>query len=362
MSLRTRILPARAPLGAALLIGAGAALILSACLDDTVREQALHDGPVEPGEREWLPVDWDTVWAVGGADDELLHDPEYLRPHEDGLIVWDHGRHQVLAFDDGGELLWRFGQEGEGPDEFQQVMDLQVGSHGQTFVYDAANQRVTILSPEGSVDRRVGLADVPQSGTLAVPGDTLLAFVPYSSPEDPLRVLDLEGEEVLRGDFPWDGFADLTAISRQGRAHSLGDRWVYAFLLTNGWFGFEGVEPVEFIGGYVEHQDLPNVAQQTDGNERTQRLTERPRCTACSLSIADSLLAIHFGGHEDRAYRTLDLHQWDDGTYLGSWELPMNAGEAMVSGDRVYTLHTDPFPVISAFRMYASAEGEAEEG
>lgn len=327
---------------------------LMACMDEEVRERPLHEGPVEPGERTWLPAEWDTLWALGGPDDETLQLPMRLRPHSEGLVVWDQGRWQVLSFDETGELEWSFGSEGQGPDEFQDVPDLQVTPEGRTFVYDHGNQRVTILDREGAVEKRVGLADVPRSNTLAIPGDSLLVFVSLSGPDDPLWAVDLEGEVVHRGNLPWEGFNDLSAISRQGNVHSRGDRWAYAFLLTNGWFGFQALEPLEHLGGFVEHQGLPGVAERSGGGERTQRLTERPTCTACSLSITDSVLAVHFGGHQERAARTLDLHRWENGEYLGSWELPEPAREAMLDGRRAYSLRADPFPVITAFRRVES--------
>lgn len=323
---------------------------VAGCGEEVLREEPLHDGPVDPGERAFQEVGWDTVWSVGGRDDTLLHRPSALRPHREGLVVWDQGRFQVLAFDEEGELEWRFGAEGEGPDEFQDVPDLQVATDGRVFVYDHANQRVTVLRPDGAVERRVGLADVPRSNTLAVPGDTMLAFVSMSSPVDPLQVLDLDGNEVFRGDFPWDGFTNLSTISRQGRAHSLGDRWAYAFLITNGWFGFEGLESMDYFGGFVEHQGLPTVVERRSRDETNQRLAERPRCTACALSISDSLLVVHHGGHSDHARALLDLYRWDDGTYVGSRLLPGSVRQAMAVGDLVYTLEEDPFPVLTALR------------
>lgn len=325
-----------------------AAVLPGGCQDGPVREEPLWSGPVDPGERVWSAVEWDTLWLRGGARDTVLQNPRTLRAWDGGVLVWDDGGSRLLSLDRSGALRWSFGEPGRGPDEFSDVRDLQLGAAGTAYVYDAGNERVTVVDSAGSVVRRVPLPGVPHSSGFAVLSDTLLAFVTSSGRDDPVRIVDLDGAEVRRGGVPWKGFGALSALSRQGSMVSEGARWAYAFRFGNGWFPFEGAEPGPFLGGFVEHREFPEILTTGTGGTRTTRIVSPPACAACTISLSDSVLAVHFGGGTEQRYRILDLYHWEDGRYLGSRRLPGPVRRAVVRGGRVYTLAEDPFPELAA--------------
>ncbi len=350
-ALRSGLLPLRTATCLRAFLAIVGALAIAGCDDRDVREPSLWDEPVTPGERTWLADEWKMDWSFGGAADTLLHNPNILRAWHGGLLVWDAGSVRLHSFDRDGSHRWSFGSPGSGPDELAQVLDLQVGSRGQAFLNDQGNRRVTVVGPEGDVEQRIPLPGLPHSSSFAVLSDTLLAFVATSEREEPVRILDLEGRTVRRQNVPWTGFSELTSLSRQGVVAARGDRWVYAFALGNGWFPFRGAASTGFLGGYVEHLDFPRLVERGGGSGRVLQMVERPSCSACALSLTDSLVVIHFGGDSELNRRILDLHLWEDGRYLGSHLLPHAARRAVRLGDRVYTLKETPYPVLNALRL-----------
>lgn len=67
-----------------------------------------------------------------------------------GLVVADAGSVDIRVFDEAGDLVARFGQEGEGPGEFGWLGSLEV--RGDTiFAYDPALMRISLFEIGGAV-------------------------------------------------------------------------------------------------------------------------------------------------------------------------------------------------------------------
>src|SRR5688500_389809 len=74
-------------------------------------------------QRVMSSVAWDTVFRIGGsAGDTALWTPRIIAAR--GLLyVFDSGDRRLKAFDDRGKPLWTFGRAGQGPGEFENVVD-----------------------------------------------------------------------------------------------------------------------------------------------------------------------------------------------------------------------------------------------
>lgn len=72
-----------------------------------------------------------------------------------GLAIANSGSFEVLYLDDAGELIRRFGREGDGPGEFGEVSSLGLTTDGVVWVYDRRRGRLTeIADPDGQVRTR----------------------------------------------------------------------------------------------------------------------------------------------------------------------------------------------------------------
>lgn len=342
--------------GLALLIGVsisvqgcdwiGEETIVSSSAGPTLWEESGRDP-----ERTMIPVEWNLAWRHGGVEDTLLLRPLKLQGHDEGLYVLDLQAQRLLAFDREGGLEWTYGSPGEGPDEFQGVRDVRLGGGGdRVYLHDPEQGRITIVDDRGRSVRMISTRDVGHSQTLVPVGDSLFVLV-TGAPEDPVVVLDLDGRVVRRMSLPWEGFADLPRLSRQGGAATDGDQWVYGFLLGNGFFGFEGLEPLPYTGRYVRHTEFPTVTVQRSGLRTRRVLAERPVCSGCSITLNDGVLYVLFGGGGSEHARIIDLYRWRDGEYLGSYEIPVSARVIHAYADRLYVMADVPYPEINALEL-----------
>lgn len=312
-------------------------------------------GPVRRlGGRAFLAAQWDTLWVVESSlQDTLLQRPVTLAATDDGVYVLDPGGHRVLAFDLEGKLRWTYGRKGGGPDEFNFPISLEAQG-GEVYILDRGNARVTVLDRDGKVVRRTPIREESRvDGIVPLDGGRLVLVT--SDAERPIVVVDPDGKPLSRSAMPWEGFASLHDIVRQGRVANDGGAWAFAFSSGDGWVAFSGTEPTGVTGRFVEHVEFPEVKQEVhrsrDETALSTRLAGPPVFAAWSVSLSDSVLYVHFGGRTPLQLRIIDAYDWANGAYLGSFELPEAVSKVSVRGDRFYLLRTSPLPAILALRL-----------
>lgn len=321
-------------------------------------EVSLWEEPREPFRREVLETAWDTLWVVGGTlEDTVLQLPRQVHSTGDAVYVLDDGDQRILAFSRDGHPLWSFGGRGGGPDEFGALRDLKVGPDGSLFALDPKNARITVLSPEGEVVLRVPLRGIPHAEQFAPLGDGRFALV-TSGAEQPIYVIDGEGTVIDREDLPWEGFARLPFLARQGFVASDGNAWAYLFGIGNGWFSFDGTDALAHTGRFVEHTRFPRIETRSGSGVRSERLV-RPSCSACSVAMRDGVVYVLFGGSGPDRMKLVDTYRWSDGEYLGTVRLPTGAAALGVGEDVLYVLRNNPFPTLLALRPRPASDGAA---
>jgi hypothetical protein len=335
----------------ALCLAVAAGCSLAAACDHG--EAARWDRGGHPQRRNFLVERWDTLWSVGGPRDSTLLNPFLLSASDSALYVYDGAARRVVALSAAdGRVLWRYGRQGAGPDEFGGVRDLKRADDGGVFVLDPRNNRVTELDRRGAVTARVPLDAVGHTEQMAPLADgqmVLLTMLPDSA----FAVVDRGGRVTRHFTLPWAGFARLDPLARQGFIAAQHGRWVYGFSMGDGWFPFSGPRPGGFVGRYVEHTDFPKVETQSAGGKSVTQMGGYNACSACSLSLWGSTLYVHFGGYGDAPKRTLDRYDVATGRYLGSDRLPIEATAVEGAGDRVYVLAEDPYPILLALKPRA---------
>jgi hypothetical protein len=332
------------------------ALAVAACCAaaacDRGHGEAGWNRAARPQHRNFVVQRWDTLWVVGGPRDSTLLNPFLLSAADSAVYVYDGAARRVVALAAAdGHVLWRYGRRGAGPDEFGGVRDLKRADDGGVFVLDPRNNRVTQLDRAGAVQARIPLDAVGHAEQMApLPnGDVVLLTM---LPDSAFAVVDRSGRVTRHFTVPWPGFARLDPLARQGYIAAQHGRWVYGFSMGDGWFPFNGATPAGFTGRYVEHTDFPKVETHSQGNQTVTEMAEYNACSACSISIWNSTLYVHFGGYGDAPKRTVDRYDLASGRYLGSDRLPIEAKAVEGAGDRVYVLAENPYPVLLALKPH----------
>lgn len=313
---------------------------------------SLWSGEEPPVERRWAAERWDTAWALGATrDDPRLELPFWIVRAGEGLFVFDAGAQRLLALDLAGRERWRFGREGAGPDEFRNVRDVKASGDSLLFLLDPQNNRVTVLSHGGEVRRRVPLTQAGHAEQMVPLGPDRIVLVTMNA-DTPLVVIGHAGERRGVAAFPWRGFTRLHPLARQGNTAVSPDgrRWVYGFMLGDGWFGFDGVRPERFVGRYAEHRPFPSLEVRGGGGTQMVSLAQYTPCTGCDLALHDSSLYVLSGGSDRSARAVVDRFRLRDGAYLESFRLPGRARRLAVDDGTFYVVVDEPFPGIVALR------------
>lgn len=323
-----------------------------ACQNDPQQYESLWSEQDVLSERMFLPIGYEMEWSIGGnAGDSLLLNPRLLSAGAEGVTVWDEGRQSVGRISPQGAHLWSFGRPGGGPGEFRSLRSIAHLPNGGVATVDDANQRLISIDRNGDMTGEINLNG---RYPFSVAGLTGAGFVLFAdSPDHPFFLFDDTGLVVDSLAFPWGPYRSLPVMARQGRVLSVGSGWIFGLISGNGWWRFREDGSVEAFP-YAEHTNFPTVVTSTGtdviggrvAETRTTRLV-RSVSAAKGFGARGDTLFVHFGGRSDDRSRVLDLFSLADGSYYGSVRLPRRASEVAVAPDAIYTLHADPFPVLS---------------
>jgi hypothetical protein len=342
MTTRSHLLMRRLTTAAAIV------LLATACAPDQ-RES----GGGAPRDRQLSVTAWDTVWAIGGSNqDSLLLNPFLVAADGSTVYVFEGGASRLLAFDArAGLLRWAAGRSGGGPLEFRRVRDLKIGADGSPVLLDIGNQRITRLSAESALRDEIALLSIGYAEQMALLADGKFVLL-TDHPDSAFAVVDESGKLVERFALPWKRFAELHPLVRQGSIASSrdGQSWAFAFSLGDGWMPFRSVRATGDLKPYVEASEFPQVVQKTEGNSVTTELASYAPCSACSAAMDGSDLYIHFGGLTQHRRRVLDRYDRERGEYRESYLLPVEAIAVAVADGVVYALIEEPYPTLLALR------------
>ncbi len=96
-----------------------------------------------------------TMWAEAGREPGELFWPCAIVVSPDGTVYTaEYGGHdRIQVWTGGGERLRGWGRFGTAPGDFQRPAGLALDAEGRVYVADAANHRIQVFSPEGSLLR-----------------------------------------------------------------------------------------------------------------------------------------------------------------------------------------------------------------
>lgn len=296
------------------------------------------------GPRVVLDLTLDTLFHRHGRTDSLLVNPALPRHTDAGVAILDRIEQEVTVYAEDGTRLWTAGGVGGGPGELRNVRDLQATESGELIVYDVGNGKLATLDVfTGQLRSELRLPEDAGTAESMVPlGDSILLVTLRA--DEPLAVVSVVDGSVERLAMPWPGFSRLHALHRQGITAAEGSRWTYLFRYGNGFFPFQGTEPMGYLGQFVEHLPFPALSVSVTPNGRSTSFVDSPVCSACSASLVGDTLFVHFGGETELAARILDAYDARTGAYLVSYRLPTFFKYVEVARDWIAGVREDPYP------------------
>lgn len=307
---------------------------------------------VRSGDRVW----YDTLWAYGGPADTVLASPGPMVATDDGgVYVLDYTLKTVSKISGDGEVVWSWGQQGEGPGEVKNIRAMTAWGEGGVVVADSGNRRLIRLSSDGELVAETTVRDDSFSlmtGVVELPqGDVVLS----TNGQVPWWIVTSGTGETRPIATPWEGFQRMHAMQWSGMVAGHGDQWVFGFQLGNGFF----VMNHDAVAGqypYVEHTEFPEVVSHSPTRGTTVTgLAAGATPSAHSLAVKQDTLLVLSGGTTPTRRRVLDKYDLATGRYVGSQLLPWRTTSFAVSGnDKVFLVSRDPsglYPTVVALQL-----------
>lgn len=302
------------------------------------------------GDRRMLEVTLDTAWVVlSGLQDTTLTFPRHSVRAPDGRVyVTDRGD-KVIAFDAAGSVLWTFGRGGEGPEEFQNINDIRL-HEGLLYLPDAGNNRIAVVDTSGAFQRYITPAVSIVLSQIVRLEDGRIATLSFGGIDGQnIVILNDDGTLSATEAVPLPGYEDLPALASQGRLAQDGNQWVFGYSLSDGWATFDGDSAMGVVSRFIERIRTPEVVK--TGSSESLVSPGTTVCTACSLTMSDSIVYVLFGGRTPENRAVVDLYDFADGGYLGSFLLPDRAYEISVSAGQLVMLMLRPVPHVVTLDM-----------
>jgi hypothetical protein len=122
------------------------------------------------------------------------------------ILVADSELHRIQAFDDEGNLLSAYGSPGSDVGQFNTPQGLAVDSNGRVIVADQGNNRLVVLSYDGTEFGYLGSFDAGFSGPTGVAVDAWDHIVVADTGNNRIAVLDGQGSVLAEFTEPNDGY------------------------------------------------------------------------------------------------------------------------------------------------------------
>jgi hypothetical protein len=280
---------------------------------------------------------WDTVFSVRSTlTDSILLRPRLIAAGGGSVYVYDYGDQSVKAFDAGGRWRWQLGRRGEGPGEFLNPFDLDVGPDGVVWVLDVDAGRITRLGPDGSL-----------LGVLRPASQIIVSLVPeeahatvVSASLDPFWLsIDLEGNSLAEGGAPIERLDEIHPYARQALASGAARSAVWAAVFVRGdpLFVYEGRD-LRCRSWLVEGGDFPSEPSREDA------------IWAVAVAVSDTSVFVLTRGLTEKRLQLIDVYSASECSYQYTHLLPRRMN-AMAYADGVfYFEYEDPAPTLVGLR------------
>ncbi|MFA9453378.1 MAG: 6-bladed beta-propeller [Candidatus Aminicenantaceae bacterium] len=323
-----------------------------------------------------------TLEGRDGDGNIILFRPSRFRVGlDDDFYVLDYEDQTVKIFDRDGVYLRSFGGKGEGPGEFQNVIDMDILPDGRFIFLDTATRRTSLFDPQGiflkSHQWRGFRMDILLPGEEYYIVDETVFMQP---PHYTVKKIDLEGSEVLSfGEFtplgirivregettyslvvpalPSSKFA--SDPQRQRLYHCLNEQYLIEVFDAEGRLFRKIQRPYSPVPFTQEDADKFYASHDRNADKmygKLARQVELPRVkTVTDLMLVDDAGNLWIQTQEnreegDRVFTAYDIFD-PDGSY--AFRVWLSVAPSLIVGKKIYTLETDDegYRTVKRYRM-----------
>jgi streptogramin lyase len=123
------------------------------------------------------------------------------------ILVADSALHRIQAFDDEGNLVSTYGSQGSGAGQFNSPQGLAVDSNGRVIVADQGNNRLVVLSFDGTEFSYLDSFDAGFNGPTGVAVDARGNLAIADTGNNRIALLGSEGSVLAEFTEPNDGYS-----------------------------------------------------------------------------------------------------------------------------------------------------------
>ena len=259
-----------------------------------------------------------------------IYSPFAIRCHSDTIFISDAGAKQIVAMDDGGSVLWKAGDEGEGPGHFSMVTTLAV-SDDYIAALNMHLRRIELFNRDGSFSHSL---EIVRPQDIVAVDDTTFVVASTEQPGGDFHIVDAD-RGVIRsfGEANIEEYENIfrpdlvrLCLNDNGRLAAFNR---YEGLLAI--YDIETEEPI-YIGSreYPVTPTPPRPITDEDGQERTMSF---PIGGNAYLGLKGMLNVVVCNYMEDGSFISdpdyldfapvtcIDRYDWN-GNYLDSYCLP----------------------------------------
>ena len=210
-------------------------LILCSCNNSS----GIADGPGGQSWKDWAEssdvglwegdiskcIKFDLIRTYGddiSSGDMLFTSIEAFAVSGDTIFVSDQCMEELVAFDLDGNLLWRFGEKGEGPGHFARIGQVAVSSTS-IAVANINNSRVELISRSG---KYIGTIPIQTPYDLCYLDDSTLVIISHHESNSIIHVRSIYGE-VLADYGEWVSALSNFRGNRNFHCVVIDDRHLY---------------------------------------------------------------------------------------------------------------------------------------
>jgi hypothetical protein len=280
--------------------------------------------------RSWREARFEQVAAIPAGEGLPLRNPTLLRLDGKGnLYVLDSGESQVERYSLDGKLAAAYG-----PADLGNPSDVAVGADGSVWVLDPDRRRITVLSSQGAIERRIALDRIAfrialESGsgqggfTAALHRSGKHFFQRFSAAGEPGAAFGIFFPEEVQSSLSADGW--MVAAGP--------DAFVYPFrhagLLAS--YTYEG--RLRFFRRTIDPLRLPPVHFDTAGGQTIA--PEAPQASISASVVGGDLFVLSAGNGQDRV---VDVYDVETGSYRWSMHPPEpSARYVVLTADRLFS-------------------------
>ncbi len=281
------------------------------------------------------------LFTIGGDEKSpLLFRPiKVTTDHKDNIYILDFDDRRVKKFSKEGRYVQTIGfGRGQGPGEFSNPTDFDIGPNGSVWVCDPVNGYITVFNESGAVEKTIRLAKetplriaVKKNGYFVVRAAQIgeYLFSAYGREGNLVRRFGNLFENQARIEVALDGMWTKDAT----------DYFVFVFYRVGAFVVYHAQSlSTEVYAQTINSKGFPSILTIQRGDTRITRLDKNAPYTTLSASIVGEEIHLLVGNDGESNKSVIDAYDLRSGMYRKSYSIPSDVSFAHITHHRVYTI------------------------